>query len=266
MTEKQTRALYIAQRCQQAGMTLAGCAGAIVNFEFESLINPINVEDRYHTSAARTDEQYTRMVDTDPAYDFANDNGAHYGYGLAQWTYPTRKVKMRRFHQERGVSIGDFKTQIEFFIQECKSEYPGTWSLLCSSRSAYDCAYNFCKIYENPADTEAQAISRGKKAQGWYDWLKDNQGETVPDPDPEKDDEGLPIEKTWPPRTIDAKCSGWPEVWLWQSILNCRGYNVLRTGLWTDDLTAKTKAFQEAAGLSPDGCVGPLTWAKSMER
>ena len=266
MTEKHKNALYIAKRCQQAGMTLAGCAGAIVNFEQESAINPINVEDRYHTSAAKTDEAYTRLVDTDPSYDFANDNGLHFGYGLAQWTDPSRKVKMRKFHTSRNVSIGDFKTQVEFFIYECRSDYPGTWSLLCSSKSAYDCAYNFCKIYENPANAEAQATYRAGQAQAWYDWLKENQGEAVPDPEPEKDDEGIPIPTTWPPRTIDKNCAGWPETWLLQAILKCRGYNVLVNGQWPESLTEALKTAQQAMGLTADGCAGPKTWAKLFER
>ena len=81
------------------------------------------------------------------------------------------------------------------------------------------------------------------------------------EPDPIKvDDEGIPIPETWPPRTIDSHCSGWPEVWMLQAILKCRGINVLVDGIWGSALTDKVKQFQQANGLDADGAVGPMSW------
>ena len=275
MTEKQQKAAYIANKCLIAGMTLAGAAGAIINFDCESLISEINVEDRYHSDTGKTDADYVHMVDNCPGYDFETDSGRHYGFGLAQWTLASRKRKMREFHNERGVSIGDFRTQVDFFLHECRKDFTDVWSTLCSSDSPYQCAYKFCLIYENPKNARAQAAYRAGKAKEWYDWLsalmKEN-GLELPTPDtdaatadspaePTKDDEGLPIPKTWPPRTIDSHCSGWPEVELLQALLACHGYNVLVNGIFPGDTEKKLEAFQEDNRLVKDRICGPKTWA-----
>ena len=265
MTDKQKNALYLMTRCLAAGMTLEGIAGMMINCECESVINPINVEDRYHDdNPGKTDADYTRMVDNNPGYDFTNDNGYHYGYGLMQWTYPTRKTKMRQFHQKRGVSIGDFDTQIDWFLYECKTEFPGVWSMLCSTRSPQDAAKNFCRIYENPSNAEAKAEYRAGKAQSWYDWLlahKDEAPDDSPlDPQPAPDPAPAVPEKLTL-RTIDKNCHGWPEVWLMQAALKNWGYNVVINGTWSDSLVAVVKDFQKAHGLVQDGVVGKNTWA-----
>ena len=52
---------------------------------------------------------------------------------------------------------------------------------------------------------------------------------------------------------------------LLQSLLKCRGYNVLVNGIWGTSLTDKVKQFQRENGLDADGVVGPMSWAKIME-
>lgn len=88
--------------------------------------------------------------------------------------------------------------------------------------------------------------------------------EPTPAPSPaseEVDEEGMPIPKTWPPRTIDREhCGGWPEIKLLQVLLLHHGYNVLTDGIWSAALTEKVKTFQRASGLQADGVVGKLTW------
>ncbi len=184
MTIKERKALYIADQCIAAGMTIAGAAGAIVNFDCESLISEINVEDRYHNDTGKTDEDYVWLVDNCPGYDFMSDNGRHYGFGIAQWTLAERKRDMKLYHDNRGVSIGDFRAQVDFFLYECRKDFAEVWSTLCSSDSPYQCAYTFCLIYENPANAQAQAVYRAGLAQGWYDFLVENlpkyDGEPIP--------------------------------------------------------------------------------------
>lgn len=258
MTEQQQRAAYIANKCLAAGMTLAGAAGSIANVEAESAFKSNNLQDCYNASFGVSDEEYTAQIDagTRSFIDSA-------GYGLAQWTAPDRKKYMLSFHRARGKSIGDFPTQVDCMISEMRS-YAKAWNVCTVSNDPAECGYMVCKYYEIPANTEAQALHRGARAQEWFDWLRTLTDVSGAAPTPDAGAIAAPITpekpETWPPRTIDSHCGGWPEVKLLQALLFCHGYNVLTDGIWTDELTEKIKESQEANGLKADGCVGPMTW------
>ena len=259
MTETENKVLYIAEECRKAGMTLAGAAGVIANIEVESAFKSDNVQDSYE-SRVGNDEAYTAKVDNGIYHDFTRDAA---GYGLAQWTAGDRKANMLAYFRQRGKSIGDFGTQVDFLIHEMRG-YSRAWNTCTGSNDPYECGYNVCKYYEIPANTETQAQYRGSLARKWYDWLAKNAG-AAPDPIPSTDEEGIPVEKTWPPRTVDLHCSGWPEIWMLQGIMKCRGYSVTVDGIWHKDLTKAVKKFQKSQGLQDDGCVGEKTWASLMK-
>lgn len=268
MTDQETKALYIAQRCVAAGMTMAGAAGVITNIQHESVFSTINVEDRYHQDTKKSDEYYTQMVDTNPSYDFANDGGRHYGYGLCQWTYPTRKTELRKVCREKGVSIGDRDTQIDFMFMELKRDFPIVWQALTSSNSAYNCAWQFCRWFENPANPEASAEYRANKAAPWYDFLvlhiKDELPSDDPQPEPQPKPEPEPIKPdALQLRTVDKNCKGFPEIYLVQALLLNRGYDVKVDGIFP---TEAVIVFQRHHSLDPDGVVGKMTWNKLLDR
>ncbi|MBO5568615.1 MAG: peptidoglycan-binding protein [Clostridia bacterium] len=270
MTGTENKALYIAEQCRKAGMTLAGVAGILKNIEAESLFKSTNLEDSKEILLGMNDAQYTAAVDSGQYLRYTSDDA---GYGLCQWTAGDRKDGMMKFHRRRGVSIGDFVTQVDWMLTEIKS-YTRAWRTVTLSNDPYECGYVVCKYYEIPYDTENKAVSRGNDTQRWYDFLlaASQTGaestitrETPPPVEPAiqaVDDEGIPIPQTWPPRVIDVHCSGWPEVWLLQAILKCRGFNTLIDGIWGSALTDKVKQFQEAHGLDADGAVGPMSWKR----
>ena len=270
MTGTENKALYIAEQCRKAGMTLAGVAGILKNIEAESLFKSTNLEDSKEIQLGMNDAQYTAAVDSGQYLRYTSDDA---GYGLCQWTAGDRKDGMMLFHRRRGVSIGDFVTQVDWMLTEIKS-YTRAWRTVTLSNDPYECGYVVCKYYEIPYDTENKAVSRGKDTKRWYDFLlaasqngveSTITGETPHPVEPAiqaVDDEGIPIPQTWPPRVIDVHCSGWPEVWLLQAILKCRGINVLVDGIWGSALTDKVKQFQQAHGLDADGAVGPMSWLR----
>ena len=261
MTEKENKALYIAEQCKREGFSLAGAAGVLANIEAESAFIENNLQDCYNSSLHVSDVDYTIEVDAGTR-NFIDSAG----YGLAQWTAGDRKAKMLAYHRNHGQSIGDFKTQVDFLLYEMRG-YLGAWSTCTTSKDPYECGYAVCKWYEIPANTVVQAQSRGNRARYWYQWLTEHMGEesSIPDTansEPQKTDEdGIVIPKTWPPRTIDTNCEGWPEVWLLQAALRCHGFNVVVDGIYTDALKKKVAAYQQAYNLGQDGVVGPQTWA-----
>lgn len=167
MTDKQEKALYIAKQFLAAGMTLSGVAGSIANIDAESAFKSTNVQDSYERGLGMNDAQYTAAVDNGTYTRFTVDQ---VGYGLAQWTARDRKDGMLKFHRARGKSIGDFETQVAWWITEMRG-YQTVWNTCRSSDDPYLCGYNVCKYYEMPADTEAAAKYRGRLAQEWFAFL-----------------------------------------------------------------------------------------------
>ena len=267
MTDTENKALYIADQLQKAGTTMAGAAGVLINFECESALSPTNVEDRYHNDTGKTDADYTSLVDNNQMYDFETDNGHHYGYGLGQWTLASRKKTMRAYHRARGVSIGDFRTQVDFFIEECKKDFPTVWNILFTINDPATCAWQICRWFENPANAAGKANYRASIVGKWYNFLQANEGNsgTIPDTPQDPSGSSKPGNVNPPgklePRTIDREhCTGWPEIHLMQAALLCRGYNVVDNGIFDKAAEDKLVQFQTASGLDPDGVCGPLTW------
>ena len=264
MTEINKRALYIAQECLKAGMTMAGAAGILANIEAESAFSSTNVQDSYEALVGN-DASYTARVDNGSYQNFTGDSA---GYGLAQWTAGDRKEDLLKYAKSRGKSIGDFAMQVSFLLCEIR-RYTRAWASCTTGSDPYQCGYDVCKYYEICDNLEAQSQYRGNQAKTkWYSFLKASldSGLTVEPPKteqqeaPKVDDDGIRIPQTWPPRTVDSHCTGWPEVKLLQTLLLCRGYSVLTDGIWTETLTRALRIFQGANGLTADGVVGPNTY------
>lgn len=234
------------------------------NMQQESGFRTNNVEDR----SGIQDEVYTANVDNGSytRQDFMYDGGKAYGYGLCQWTFNSRKAGLYDFAKRRGVSIADEQMQIDWMMEEMhQSEFKSVYRTLMTDSTLKSMTSKFMCVYENPADQSEEAINyRVSLASAIYQEFAGS-GPITPEPsEPEVDDDGMPIPETWPPRTIDEHCNGWPEVWLLQAILRCRGYNVLVDGIFGSVLTGKVKQYQREHNLEPDGAVGPKSWASLL--
>lgn len=92
-----------------------GAAGIMGNLYAESGLRATNLEDFCERVLDYDDLSYTRAVDEGSYLDFTGDCA---GYGLAQWTYVTRKEKLYAYAIEQGTSIGDLEMQLRFLAQE----------------------------------------------------------------------------------------------------------------------------------------------------
>lgn len=84
-----------------------GAAGLMGNLYAESGLLPNNLQDTGNRKLGLTDTEYTKRVDNGSYTNFVKDGQ---GYGLAQWTWHTRKQALLNFTQERKKSIGDLET------------------------------------------------------------------------------------------------------------------------------------------------------------
>ena len=156
------------------GLTDCGAAGLMGNLYAESGLNPKNLQNSFEKKLGYTDETYTAAVDSGRYKNFVHDGA---GYGLAQWTFWSRKERLLNFCKERGVSIGDLEAQLDFLIQELTDGYGGLLWTLKSTSSLSEASNAVLLFYEKPAD---QSLSVQEKrlsySQNYYDKFAGKEG------------------------------------------------------------------------------------------
>lgn len=131
------------------GFTKQGAAGTMGNLDHESGLQPNNLEDSRNGTLG-SDTYYTSAVNnqTYTKNDFINDRA---GYGLAQWTYYTRKRGLYEITVEQGLSIADLKGQLDFLIKELETGYKSLFNILKTTNSVDEASDAFLKQFEAPA-------------------------------------------------------------------------------------------------------------------
>ncbi len=149
------------------GLNDFGIAGLMGNLEAESGLKPINLQNTYEKKLGYSDAEYTAAVDQGIYSNFVNDSA---GYGLAQWTYYSRKQKMLDFHQKKKKSIGDLNTQLEFLAYELSNNYKtSVWEVLKKATSVLEASNAVLLKFECPADQSVSVQNtRAKYGQNYY--------------------------------------------------------------------------------------------------
>ncbi len=131
-----------------------GAAGIMGNLHCESRLLSINLEDQYEGILGFTNESYTAAVDSGAYQNFVTDKA---GFGIAQWTYHTRKAGLLRMAQARGVSIGDLDLQLDYLAKELQG---GGLNLLSSCNSVEEASDYMLFSFENPANAQSLRDTR----------------------------------------------------------------------------------------------------------
>ncbi len=152
MSEADIYAFFKAQ-----GMTDAGVSGLMGNLYAESGLRSTNLQNTFEKSLGMDDLTYTAAVDSSAYGNFVQDKA---GYGLAQWTYWSRKKELLEFAILKGTSIGDCYMQCEFLMKELKEKYGTVLSVLKRTASVQEASDAVLLSYERPADTSAAVKSR----------------------------------------------------------------------------------------------------------
>lgn len=149
------------------GLTEAGTAGLMGNLYSESALQPTNLQNSYEKKLGFTDTTYTAAVDNGTYTGFVNDAA---GYGLAQWTYWSRKEALLNYAKARGKSVGDLETQLGYLMQELEHDYKAVLSTLKSTGSVKAASNVVLLKFERPADQGvAVQNARAKIGQAYYD-------------------------------------------------------------------------------------------------
>lgn len=144
-----------------------GVAGLMGNLYAECGLRSNNLQQTYEKSLGYTDETYTAAVDNGTYTNFIKDSA---GYGLAQWTYWSRKERLYNYARGAKKSIGDFQMQLDYLWYEIETFYKGVLNTLKNSKSVKEASDAVLHSYEAPADqSEAVENKRASYSQGYYD-------------------------------------------------------------------------------------------------
>ena len=154
------------------GYTDIATAAIMGNLQYESGLRSNNAENLYvgNNSSGTEDKDiaYTNMMNNNRAAFCDKDvawsgqtNGSlsiggkardgYVGYGLAQWTYHTRKAALLAFAKSRKKSIADLETQLQFLWKEMQN-YTGMMNVLRDAHDVLTASNVFLFSFERPAD------------------------------------------------------------------------------------------------------------------
>ena len=142
---------------KKKGLSDCGVAGLMGNLYAESGLKPTNLQNTYEKKLGMSDADYTAQIDAGIYQDFVHDSA---GYGLAQWTFWSRKQNLLAFALSRGKSIGDLEMQLDFLWKELTESYTSLVNILKTATSVRAASDAVLVQFERPADQSETAKAR----------------------------------------------------------------------------------------------------------
>ncbi len=134
------------------GLTPEQSAGIVGNIRWESgagIIDPTAQENPNHKG------------DPNPY--------PHEGFGIAQWTFPSRQEKLVAYAQSVSKPVNTLEPQLGFLWKELSEDYGETLTTLKSTTTVRDATKVFMDGFERPDPARAHFEDRVKYAQQAYD-------------------------------------------------------------------------------------------------
>lgn len=163
-----------------------GVAGLMGNLQAESGVRSNNLENSYEKKFGMSDEVYTAAVDNGSYTNFVKDQA---GYGLAQWTYWSRKQNLLNFAKAKNASIADLAMQVDFLLNELSTSYKGVLTQLQTSTSVQQASDVVLTQFERPKN-QSDAAKQSRAALGMSFYNK--YAGTTPTPEPQPTPEPTP--------------------------------------------------------------------------
>lgn len=266
--------LTIYQALRAGGLSAAGACGMMGNMWAESGMKPNIVEKR----CTLGDFDYTYAVDvgTISRYQWKVDA---YGYGLCQWTYPTRKEGLYDLAKERGVSVGDEKLQCDYCIMELQRDFASLYQYLCTTDNLAKAAEDICSQFERPAVNNFSV--RINAAQKYYNQFAVNDNAEYENPNDEQPQFDIihpENRKSFLHLELGDGCrtrgyTPHPAIKAWQNLLLCWGFDIGSCGADGEfgmDTLAATNKWQKfvkehGANVEINGVVDEDDWKAIVE-
>lgn len=240
---------------RSSGLSRAGALAMMGNWQCESGLEAGRLQGDFSPYRTVSKDYVRRVEDFSLTRDqFARDAT---GFGLAQWTYYSRKYALWDAWHKSGLSIASEELQVKFAVSELKGSYAGLYSYLCTTNDLYEATARICREFERPAVNNIDArFSAAKTLQYELD-LDGSAADLEPDHDDQHED---------PHALILPDCrmgSTGAAVTLLQAALNVRGYNC---GIADGIFGARTQAAVNAFKGASDGLCDSETWNRLLER
>ena len=163
-----------------SGYPKAGIAGIMGNMSHESGMISYRVQGDFSPNYT-TSRSYTDSVDSGSVseYNFVHKGPGGGGYGLAQWTFYTRKQKLYDRKKEENKSIGDLKMQLDFYDYELEADYGSVYNTVTTASSVKSACDSVLLDYESPENKYSKISERNATCQSIYDKYKDYVTPTV---------------------------------------------------------------------------------------
>ena len=148
------------------GLNDYGCAGLMGNLYAESGLRPNNLQNSFEKKLGYTDDEYVAAVDSGSYANFVRDSA---GFGLAQWTFWSRKQGLLDYANSAKKSIGDLEMQLEFLYKELTG-YTSVINTLKTATSVRAASDSVLLNFERPADQSVSVqTKRAGYGQTYYD-------------------------------------------------------------------------------------------------
>lgn len=138
-----------------------GVAGLMGNLYHESALRPTNLQQTFEKKLSMTDEEYTKAVDDGSYTNFVKDGA---GYGLAQWTWWSRKEALQKFCKKEGTSIGDLESQLNYLWKELQG-YKKVLTTLQNAKTVLEASNSVLFDFERPVNQGA-AVQKKRADRG----------------------------------------------------------------------------------------------------
>lgn len=154
-----------------------GAAALMGNLKAESNLNSSNLQQTYESKLGYSDSSYTKAVDSGSYGNFVNDSA---GYGLAQWTYSSRKQGLLNYAKSRGQSVGSAEVQLDYLEKELTEGYPRVLRALKGATNVKEASDAVMVGYEGPKDQSASAKNkRASYGQSFLDAYGNSSGSGI---------------------------------------------------------------------------------------
>lgn len=157
-----------------------GVAGLMGNLYAESLLYSDIVQgDIPYSSYSK---EYTAKVDSGEIsdYDFVHNGPGGGGYGLAQWTYYSRKQALYDMYKDGGyTSIGSIELACDYLWYELQNDYPGVLETLRNATNVREASDSVLHDFERPAD-QSVTVEEKRESNGIYYYNKFASGQQYP--------------------------------------------------------------------------------------
>ena len=247
----------IYNQLRKHGLSKVGALALMGNWECESNNEPCRLQGDFDSSRSKS-KTYAANVDNGSIAktQFIKDQK---GFGLAQWTWWSRKASLYDYCMSEGYSIADEEAQVSFAVLELQRLYPAVFDTLrtATDDDLYSATDLVCRKYECPAVNNV--TPRFKAAKKLRDELDlDGKAEDKPKA---KD---KPTSPFWPPRMLDTGMVG-ADVMALQALLIAHGYSVTAVNGVFDGSTRQAATRFQSEHMSSTGAFGPKSWAALLK-